>query len=560
MKKFNWANFNNDFLKSILYNESTPIEKRPTRNTDDNTLLASFMYKIAEYPNEYFIKKYRNEIEFVLLKNDTGLLINAYNFLTGQKKKLDNISTSTINILLEELIRKPLSTGLSVAYEKVLVMVGADVDKEDFVSRFVNPVAIDLKQAKIPEVPLYPFQEEAVKALDKSLIKDDRTAGLLVMPTGSGKTRTAVYFLLSKVIAKGYQVVWLTHRHMLIEQPAEGFYNFSGLVKANNPNAKELHMLCVSGNHTNIRRAEKRDDIMVVSVQSTARSLDFLKRALRDKVIVVVDEAHHTVAGSYRKIIECIKYSDKRKVKLLGLTATPVRANERDTKWLTKIFDDNIIFSVNTSDLIAQGILAEPIFERVDTDYEIAPTIDEKKFIDKYGEMNPALIDKIARSGERNKTIIDRYMSERARYGKTLMFALNIHHCTTLCDDLKRLGVSCDYVYSGKDDNNKVIERFRRGELEVLVNINILSEGSDVPNIQSVFMTRPTSSEVLLMQMIGRGLRGTGAGGTEKAYIVDFHDKWDTFARWLTPEFVLAGELPDGEIYTGGWKKDKALC
>ena len=104
---------------------------------------------------------------------------------------------------------------------------------------------------------------------------------------------------------------------------------------------------------------------------------------------------------------------------------------------------------------------------------------------------------------------------------------------------MQKRGVRCDYIYSLQDNNIEKIERFRHGELDVLVNIQIMTEGSDIPDIQTVFLTRPTSSDVLLMQMIGRGMRGKEYGGTEKLYVVDFHDMWGRFNEWLSPEHVL---------------------
>ena len=81
----------------------------------------------------------------------------------------------------------------------------------------------------------------------------------------------------------------------------------------------------------------------------------------------------------------------------------------------------------------------------------------------------------------------------------------------------------------------------------MLININILTEGSDIPDIETVFLTRPTGSDTLLMQMIGRGMRGVGCGGTETVNIVDFCDKWSSFTRWLNPKFLTEGEgeLPE---------------
>ena len=475
----------------------------------------------------------------------------AYNHATGQKKRADMITPSELRLMFEELRRKPFSQSLLSAYRKVLQIVGEQLGEDEFFTRFDEPISIDLRNANVPVVPLHRFQEDAVDALKKSFITDDNDAGLLVMPTGSGKTRVAAYFLLANMIKEGYQVVWLTHRHLLIEQPAENIYAFSGLAKIDNPAAKSLRMLCVSGNHASIRQAETRDDVLILSVQSAVRSLDFLKRVLRSKVIIVVDEAHHAIAPSYRKIIDCIRKSKARKTKLLGLTATPVRMSELGTAQLTNLFNNRIIYSVSAADLIAQGTLAEPVFEQVNTDYEITTTIDEMKYIRKYGEIDPSLVEKIARSGERNKVIVDRYLDCRDKYGKTLIFALNINHCITLYDDFIRQGIRCDYVYSGRESNDSVIEQFRNNELDVLININILTEGSDVPDIQTVFLTRPTASEVMLMQMVGRGLRGLGANGTEKVYIVDFHDKWDVFVKWLTPVFILGPEpeppSPHGE-------------
>lgn len=82
----------------------------------------------------------------------------------------------------------------------------------------------------------------------------------------------------------------------------------------------------------------------------------------------------------------------------------------------------------------------------------------------------------------------------------------------------------------------------------MLININILTEGSDIPDIQTVFLTRPTTSDVLLMQMVGRGMRGSGCGGTETVNIVDFCDKWSSITSWLNPKFLFGEEEPDDEV------------
>ncbi|MBM6820707.1 tetratricopeptide repeat protein, partial [Clostridium saudiense] len=121
-------------------------------------------------------------------------------------------------------------------------------------------------------------------------------------------------------------------------------------------------------------------------------------------------------------------------------------------------------------------------------------------------------------------------------------------------------------VSSLKDINTKVtisneenaikIQDFRTGKLDVLINVNILTEGTDIPNVQTIFLTRQTTSSILLNQMIGRGLRGINAGGTDKAYIVSFIDEWKYKINWVSPrtlpiygEFEVLDRKTERKIY-----------
>ena len=89
------------------------------------------------------------------------------------------------------------------------------------------------------------------------------------------------------------------------------------------------------------------------------------------------------------------------------------------------------------------------------------------------------------------------------------------------------------------------------GDLRVLVNVQMLTEGVDVPLVQTVFLTRPTVSSILLRQMIGRGLRGPAQGGTKTAYIVSFEDHWERFPDWQDPLALVDDLLPaDAEAMT----------
>jgi hypothetical protein len=102
-------------------------------------------------------------------------------------------------------------------------------------------------------------------------------------------------------------------------------------------------------------------------------------------------------------------------------------------------------------------------------------------------------------------------------------------------------------------ENSEKIKRFRAGKLEVLINVEMLTEGTDLPNVQTVFLTRPTTSTLLMTQMIGRALRGQKAGGTEKAYVVSFIDNWEDKINWVNPEKLTdidGAEFVDRDIET----------
>ena len=540
MKRFNWSNFGAEFLQKVLESPETSAKKRPSHQINDPDSLAAFVDALATAPDQDFIRKYRHVIENVLFKNDPHALVRTHNRLTGEKKSM-NLPAPELDEVFAGLTRKHLSQRMVSAYANTLLQIGRVQNDVDFISPYSSPLTVNLAKTEFQERRMFPYQEKAVADLEKHFQARGNQTALLVMPTGSGKTFTAISYLLEKMVAGGYQVVWLTHRHMLVDQPADDFFQFSAYAKKGNPKMSKLHITCVSGEHASIRRAEKAHNILILTVQSTINNLEYLKLVLNDKVVIVVDEAHHSVAKSYVKTIDFIKLNTKE-CKLLGLTATPIRISDESTRHLMDMYDSTVICPTSMSELIREQVLADPIFDTVSTGFKIEADFDEQKYIKKYGEISEKLKDKVARSSARNKVIVDQYMRNREKYGKTLIFALNVYHCITLCEDFKTQGVKCDFVYHNKKDNANVMKRFRDGDLDVLININILSEGSDIPEIQTIFLTRPTTSEALLMQMIGRGMRGKAAGGTESVSIVDFNDIWNIFAAWLNPRFLLERE------------------
>ena len=534
MERFNWSKLDRDFIKAVVYSEKTDPSLHPILPTQEMDLLIPSLKAICDIPTRRFIMTYRKEIEGILLRKNEQAVLGI-----GETMKIRGGNYLSV---LNQLSWLPMTTHLKNVYLQTLLCLGVGDGELYFPAdlRFLDRVQVDIKKTAPVDLPMYDYQKDAVHALTSHFKDHDLASGLLVMPTGSGKTRTAVYFLLSEMVSRGYQVIWLAHRYMLLDQAAEGFANHAGLIKLKNASLKKYDILCVSGMHRSIQAAKREDTVIIASVPSVCRSLKHLKRILQKKVIIVVDEAHHTLAPSYQNTIKAIRKA-RPDAKLLGLTATPVRMTDAGSIALHGLYNNTVIYEKAMSKLITQGILAEPVFVNVltETNFESGLSEEERSYISRKNDLPEVVVSRIAECKARNEVIAKTYLQKRAEYGKTLIFALNILHCTLLCQELREHGVVCDYIHSGRPENARIIQLFKDSELDVLVNVNIMTEGSDVPDIQTVMLTRPTQSEGFLMQMIGRGMRGINIKGTKTVNIVDFHDQWDTFSKWLNPRWLF---------------------
>ncbi|MEH2198107.1 DEAD/DEAH box helicase family protein [Nostoc sp.] len=413
---------------------------------------------------------------------------------------------------------------------------------------------IEVKRGEAPK-ELYSHQNEAIKALNET--NKDAFEGLLVLPTGGGKTLTAVHWLLRNFINNKKKVLWIAHRHELLDQALETLQlsAYSSLLS----NVSGFRYRIISGHpkHDRPVNIEKTDDIIIASKDSLNSGLDHLLKNWvgdLDEVLLVVDEAHHATAKTYRKLINAVKDNLKERhhengFKMLGLTATPFRTDKSEKSLLKLVFDDDIIFAEHLRKLIARGILAEPIFENLETKIEIKQklTAREIKAIENFDRLPQDIAKRIAEHKERNNQIVAHYIKNQERYKPLLVFAIDVIHAVALNKVFKDKGINSDFIVAAvKDlatgatvatkDNKEKIQKFRNGELEVLINVEILTEGIDLPNVQTVFLTRPTTSTILMTQMIGRALRGQKAGGTEKAYVVSFIDDWENKINWVNPE------------------------
>ena len=421
-----------------------------------------------------------------------------------------------------------------------------------------NAASVTVALGKNP-CELYEHQVDAMMELNK-INRKSHFSALIVLPTGAGKTRTATYWLLKNAVNVHKKVLWIAHRHLLLDQAAESFVSngYSDLLT----NRTNYSYRIISGTHDKPIHIVGDEDILIVGKDSIIKNLKALDKWMDGQdIFLVIDEAHHAVARTYQSIISYVKrFAEEHvnQVKMLGLTATPYRTNDAEKAALGKIFPDDIIYSIDLDTLIKKGILSTPICQTYETHILAGENISTRmaKEISFSDNLPEDIANAIANNKERNHLIVRKYIEHQNEYGQTIVFALNIRHAIELNAVFGKYGIKSEFIVSNlkdavtgisrsKEDNARSIEAYRNGQIQVLINVNILTEGTDLPQTKTVFLTRPTVSKVLMTQMVGRALRGEAAGGTKEAYIISFIDDWEDKVSFESPETILLeGEMP----------------
>jgi superfamily II DNA or RNA helicase len=442
-------------------------------------------------------------------------------------------------------------------------------------------------------------QEEAINAVNGWFDKKKFPAGtIMAMPTGSGKTFTAARFLTKYLLSQddesqNYKILWLAHTHHLLEQ---AFFTFGpGKMDINEKyevgnisgSKKTLDIRVVSGSskHQDVADIKSSDDMIIATLQTISgaynnekqkKPLEAFLKASNGKLFVIFDEAHHAPAPTYRKFLigdeaEEVPESLRERfpnMYLLGLTATPTFTDVKRRGWLKDIFPQKIInsdtskFHSSINNLMFERILAKPKIKEIKT--KIDPKVDDQEYqslVNRHREDIPErIIKRLADNDERNQIIVNSY--DKKRCGKTIIFTDYVDQCLQINsffqDRNKKLSnedkILADVMYTARSDeeNSNILQKFKNNQLDVIINIRMLTEGTDVPDVDTVFLTRQTTSEILLTQMVGRALRGPLFGGTEEANLVFFIDNWKKLINWATwdPEDWKAKE--DVDDYKSG--------
>jgi len=333
-------------------------------------------------------------------------------------------------------------------------------------------------------VKLHPYQEECLKAI-RARYKAGVTRQLVCMPTGTGKT--VIFAQFPRFFRMTKRMLILAHREELLLQARDK------LLRANPGLRVDIEQ---AG-----RQADSDTDVVVASVPTLGRKGSRRLRRLDPEnfYLIVVDEAHHATAATYRRVLDYFGLFDSGSKRLLvGFTATPKRG---DGQGLDAVFEE-ISCSRALPDMIEAEYLAPLAAYRVETE------VDLTRVRTRMGDFVTSQLSDAVNIGERNDLVVKIY-KDRLAPRRTLCFCVDVAHAHSLAEAFQRAGVSCAAVTGEmeRSDRAQALESFRQGRHRVLTNCMVLTEGYDEPAVEGIILARPTKSSLLYAQMIGRGTR-----------------------------------------------------
>ena len=361
---------------------------------------------------------------------------------------------------------------------------------------------------------LRPYQQEAVDRCREAAATHKRV--LLQLPTGGGKTTIAAE-IISLAVAKGKTALFLAHRRELIFQAYERFSGF-GLDCS----------IILAGD----KRCIPEKPVQVGSVQTCVRRKKYMASISPD--LIIVDEAHHAVANSYVKILKMYPQAT-----VMGLSATPYRS---DGRGLGSI-DDYTLFKglvaiETTGSLVEQGYLSA-------CEVWVPQVINFSKIKIEKGDFAKSELEQIFV----DRDLMENVATDWEKYCngmQTLVFASSVQHSKSLCAVFNEKGIPAGHIdgETPKKDRESMLRRLAMGEIRVVSNFGVLTEGFDCPAVSALILARPTMSMALYKQMVGRGLRIND--GKKHAVILDY-GKNVTRHTWPTndPPADLSAGLSD---------------
>ncbi|KAI9372634.1 P-loop containing nucleoside triphosphate hydrolase protein [Aspergillus egyptiacus] len=359
-----------------------------------------------------------------------------------------------------------------------------------------------------PNIKLRDYQEECIQSVMDHVSKGHKRLGIS-LATGSGKT---VIFtqLIGRIPTRntiGDKTLIIVHRRELVEQA------YRHCLLAYPDCTVEIEM----GN----RAASGHGDIIIASVRSLTSGERLAKFDPRRFKLVLVDEAHHIVAPTYRTALGHFGLNEKSPDSpiLVGVSATFSRFD--GLKLGAAI--DHIVYHKDYTDMINANWLANATFTTVQSEANLSGV---RK--DKFGDFAVGSLSKAVNTANTNDITVRAWLANAADRKSTLVFCVDIEHTKKLTETFRKYGIDSRYITgkTARETRDEQLNEFRERKFPVLLNCGLFTEGTDIPNVDCVLLARPTRSRNLLIQMIGRGLRLYP--GKKDCHIIDMVATLDT--------------------------------
>lgn len=397
--------------------------------------------------------------------------------------------------------------------------------------------------------PLFDHQRRVASRVERLLAQHPRKL-VLHMPTGSGKTRTAMHVIARHLITHEPTIVcWLAQNAELLEQAAGEF-----AAAWNKLGNRHLNTVRFWG-HRNPDILQIRDGVIVAGLAKMHaidnRDPQTVLR-LADRIsLVIIDEAHQAIAPTYASVLSAL-YTKRSSTGLLGLTATPGRtwSNISEDQALSEFFDGIKVtldvegYSDPIAFLIENEYLAKPVFRTLNSEAGVRLSESDILELSSTIDVPDAILESLGADTQRNLKILVELEELVKRHSRIIVFAPSVESARLLAAILTVRGHDSEVVTGATppSERDRIIRRFRSNASQamILCNFGVLTTGFDAPAISAALIARPTKSLVLFSQMVGRATRGPKAGGNTDAEIVTVVDPHlpgfgsiaDAFKNW----------------------------